>query len=113
MLNIKNPEEYRLALRMMYLCESPKDPEVVVLYHKEFGVHSWEDKNNLNWAESQLRVRDSYIKTFEEKLKKAPKGFDEIIAKLPEDIYWPYLKAIKKGSEKKPKDQRKSLVINL
>lgn len=111
LLNMNNPEEYKFALEMLYICSKPKDPQIVMLYNKEFGVHSKEDERELNWAKVQINVVNSCIECLEDKLKNISLDVDEIVCKIPGDCYYPYIKAVKKGSENKPKKEKKMVYV--
>ncbi|GBE19553.1 hypothetical protein BMS3Abin17_00277 [archaeon BMS3Abin17] len=111
LLNMKNPEEYRFALKLMHKSSVIKDPAIAMLYFKEFGVHSEEDKRELDWAKIQINVINSCVGSLEERLKTIPEDIDEVIYRIPGDCFLPHIKAIKKGSENKPKDKRKRIYI--
>lgn len=52
LMNLKNPEEYRLALELLYESALPPKPSwIEVLYHQEFG-----NEEELKIAEEKLRM---------------------------------------------------------
>ncbi|NIP40588.1 MAG: hypothetical protein GTN39_03640 [Candidatus Aenigmarchaeota archaeon] len=79
LLNLDNPEEYRLALEIEFHSANPPTPDIEWAYYKEFGP-----REKFEEADSKLRIISEIAKNLRKELESSPENVTEVRKYIPE-----------------------------
>ncbi len=95
LLDLKNSEEYRLALEILHESSDPAtiDPAIDYFYNKEFGP-----PEEFERAARTLQIISGCLDSFAKYLETLPEDVDEVVRMWPHFPQVPYFIATRKKS---------------